>query len=99
MLIKAMIGLVGAAGLVLLLWRLRGAMLLPVRLEKNQRLDLVLTVGGGGPPLEHTVASLRWLIENGTLPAQLVLRDAGMDEENRSAAELLSRRGEIKLIH
>lgn len=99
MLIKAMIGLLAAAGLIIFFWLLRGCMLMPVRLGKNQRLDLVLTISGEGPPLEHTVAALRWLIENGTLPAQLVLRDAGMDEETRSAAELLSRRGEIKLIH
>ena len=91
--------LVVAAGLWLLLWWLRGMMLLPLRLGKNQRLDLVLTVSGESQELEYTVNCLLWLIENGTLRGQLVLRDAGMDERTRQTAELLHRRGSVKLIH
>lgn len=98
MLLNIVIALLAALGLSLLLWLLRGVMLTPVRLGKHQQLALVLTVSGESPELEHTVDSLLWLVENGTLRGQLLLRDAGMDDETRRVAELLERRGVIKLI-
>lgn len=97
--LNIMFALAVAAGLWLLLWWLRGMMLLPLRLGNNQQLDLVLTVSGKSEELEHTVQSLQWLLENGTLRGQLVLRDAGMDDQTRHTAELLARQGAIKLIH
>ena len=98
MLLNIVIALLAALGLTLLLWLLRGVMLTPVRLGKHQQLALVLTVSGESPELENTVDRLLWLMENGTLRGQLLLRDAGMDDETRQVAELLDRRGVIKLI-
>ena len=98
MLLNIVIALLAALGLTLLLWLLRGVMLTPVRLGKHQQLALVLTVSGESPELENTVDRLLWLMENGTLRGQLLLRDAGMDPETRQVAELLDRRGVIKLI-
>lgn len=79
-----------AAALAVLIWLLRGVMLMPVRKGENQSITLILRVTGKARELEHTVDGLAWLIQNGTIPAELILLDDGMDEETRSAAELLA---------
>lgn len=79
-----------AAALAVLIWLLRGVMLTPVRTGENQSITLVLRVTGNAKELEHTVDGLAWLIQNGTIPAELILLDDGMDEETRNAAELLA---------
>ena len=98
MLWKMLLVFAAAAAVVLLLWYVRGAALTPVRAGKNESLSVVLTVTGAAPGLEHTVDGLLWLRQNGTLRARLLLRDAGMDEETRRAAELLEKKGCIELI-
>ena len=96
---KTALALLAAVILGLFWWYLRGLLLTPVRLGKEEKLSLVLTVSGPAPELENTVDALLWLIRNGTLSGQIVLRDAGMDAETRHAAELLEQRGVIKWIH
>lgn len=96
---KVFVTLLIAAGVLLLLWMVRGVLLTPVRLGKNQRLSLVLTVTGRSPELENTVDALAWLMANGTLKADIVVRDAGMDEETAATAAVLERSGVIKMIH
>lgn len=98
MLLRILFTFAAAVVLMLLLWLLRGAMLTPVRTGANEHLSVVLTVDGAAPELENTVDALLWLSQNGTLRAQLLVRDAGMDHETRRAAELLERRGAVKLI-
>lgn len=98
MLLKLLFAFAAAAALMLLLWLLRGVMLTPVRAGANERLSVVITVTGAAPELENTVDALLWLSQNGTLRAQVLVRDAGMEEETRRAAELLERRGAVKLI-
>lgn len=87
---RMVFALVIAAALAVLLWLLRGVMLTPVRKGENQAITLVLRVTGRAKELEHTVDGLVWLIQNGTIPAELILLDDGMDEETRNAAELLA---------
>ncbi len=99
MAVKILVALGISAVLVLLMWLLRGTMLTPVRLGKNEQLSLVLTVSGPAPGLEHTVDALLWLVQNGTLRGQIVVRDGGMDQETRQIAQLLESGGIIKLIH
>ena len=96
--LKMLLSFAAAAAVVLLLWVARGAALTPVRAGKNESLSVVLTVTGAAPGLEHTVDGLLWLRQNGTLRARLLLRDAGMDEETRRAAEMLEKKGCIELI-
>ena len=98
MLFKMLLAFAAAAAVILLLWYARGAALTPVRPGKNESLAVVLTVTGAAPGLEHTVDGLLWLRQNGTLRARLLVRDAGMDEDTRRAAELLERKGCIELI-
>ena len=78
-----------AIALAVLIWLLRGVMLTPVRKGKNQYITLVLRVTGSTKELEHTVDGLAWLIQNGTVPANFILMDDGMDEETRKAAEII----------
>lgn len=87
-----------AAAAMMLLWLMRGVMLMPVRVGTNERLSVVITVTGAAPELENTVDALLWLGRNGTLRAQVLVRDAGMEQNTRKAAELLERRGAVKLI-
>lgn len=98
MLLRILFAFAAAAALMLLLWLLRGVMLTPVRVGANESISVVLTVSGEAPELENTVDALLWLNQNGTLRAQLFVRDAGMDSETRQSAELLERRGAVKLI-
>ena len=84
-----------SAVIILLLWLLWGVMLTPVKKGKNQMLTVTLKVTGPSPELENTVDGLLWLVRNGTLPAEIVIEDAGMDSETRRAAELLCSRGAI----
>ena len=98
MLLRILFAFAAAAALMILLWLIRGVMLIPVRVGANERLSVVVTVTGAAPELENTVDALLWLRRNGTLRAQILVRDAGMEPNTRQAAELLERRGTVKLI-
>lgn len=98
MLLRIIFAFAAAAVLMLLLWLLRGVMLTPVRAGANIHLSVVMTVTGAAPELENTVDALLWLSQNGTLRAQLLVRDAGMDPDTRRTVELLERRGAVKFI-
>lgn len=98
MLLRILFAFAAAAALMILLWLVRGVMLTPVRAGTNERLSVVITVTGAAPELENTVDALLWLSQNGTLRAQVLVRDAGMEQNTRQAAELLERRGAVKLI-
>ncbi|MGI6013675.1 MAG: hypothetical protein ACOX7K_05265 [Oscillospiraceae bacterium] len=89
MIVQVVLALAIAVALAVLIWLLRGIMLTPVRTGQNQQITLVLRVTGNAKELEHTVDGLAWLIQNGTIPAHLILMDDGMDEETRKAAEII----------
>ena len=82
-----------AASFALCLARyVRGLLLMPVPVAKNQRLMLVLTVFGDAPELEQTVRSLLWIVDSKALPMGLVIADAGMDSGARDVAERISKK-------
>lgn len=82
-----------ASGLVVLfLWSLRGALLLPVRFGAHTRPELRLMVTGPEPRLEEALCALVWLRENGTIKCRIIIEDRGMDAETRETARLLARR-------
>ena len=89
---SAVYAILAAAIVLLLLWMLRGALLLPIRLGKEQSLTLVLRASGSGDGLEQAVRALLWMIENGTLNATIVIEDAGLLPEARETAALLQAR-------
>lgn len=91
MLWTLIIAMLAAAALVLLLWLLRGVMLIPVRLRRGQELTLILRAGGDAAALENTMGGLIWLVENGTLPGMICIEDAGLSPEGRQAAAFLEK--------
>ncbi len=89
--LKIFLAVVIAGGVGVLLWLLRGVLLTPISLGKNETLRLILQVTGPSPALENSVNALLWLMADGVLRAELVIEDGGMDEETRRTAELLAR--------
>lgn len=89
---KILLAALAAALVIFLLWWARGAMLCPVRLGRHTALSLVLRVSGAEPALEETLDALVWLRENGTLRGNIIVVDAGMDDDTRRTAELAARR-------
>jgi hypothetical protein len=86
-----LISALGASVIILLLWGLRGFLLMPMKLGKHTVLTVKLRVKGPEPRLEEMLDGIIWLRENGTLPADIVLEDAGMDEETREMAKLAAK--------
>jgi len=80
-----------AAGLVYLIWLLRGVMLTPIRTGANGTLELVVRVAGPAPELEQTVNGLLWLTESGTLDGRVLIIDEGMDDSTALVAARLAR--------
>lgn len=89
---KILISTLAAALVLFLVWWARGAMLTPVRIGKQSVLTINLRVSGYEPALEESLDGLVWLRDNGTLKGDIVLIDAGMDEETRQLAKLAERR-------
>ena len=96
---KLAAGAILAALLLALCWRLRGAMLTPVRSGAHIRTQIVLWVDGAAPSLEQTVNGLVWLRANDTLRAEVVVIDRGMDKATAEVAAALEKRGAIKIVH
>jgi len=97
MTIKIIIGFCAISAIVLIIYFARAIMLTPVSVGENQNLEICITVCGASPELPQTVESLLWLVENGTIKAEICLVDGGMDEETRRASEILQRRGFLKI--
>ncbi|NCB50801.1 MAG: hypothetical protein EOM54_02795 [Clostridia bacterium] len=104
MFVKILISALIAAAIIVGLWALRGFLLMPMKLGKNSSLTVKLRVDGPDPRLEQTLDGILWLRENGTLPADIVIEDCGMDTETREVARIaaksragvsLCRRGEV----
>ena len=99
MLLNIVIGVGLAALLLALCWRLRGVMLTPVKFGPHIRGQLILWVDGAAPGLEQTVNGLNWLQANGTLEAEIVIIDRGMDPATAEVAGALARRGTVKIVN
>ena len=99
MLLKLAIGAILAAGLLAFCWRLRGVMLTPVKSGAHIRTQIILWVDGAAPTLEQTVNGLTWLRNNGTLRAEVVIIDRGMDRATAEVAAALEKRGAVKIVN
>ena len=64
---------------------------LPVPLEEGNCLEVIVRAKGDGAGLQQTVAGVEWLIENGTLPASIIIEDRGLSSQGRRAAEIICR--------
>ncbi len=81
------IALIFAALLVLIAWGFKGRLLTPVVSGENTHITLEVEVDGVEPCVEHTLKSLVWLHESGTLSADIVLHISAEDTTTRHIAE------------
>ena len=72
-------------------WYINGALRTPIG-GKNTQIHIAVRADGNVPELEHTVAGILWLIDNGTLPAEVVIIDSGMNDDARFRARALEKR-------
>lgn len=93
MFVRILISALIAAAIMLLLWGMRGFLLMPLKLGKNTALTVTLRVTGPEPRLEETLRGILWLRSNGTLPADIIIEDGGMDAETRETARLAAKSG------
>ena len=75
---------------LLLLHLVMGCCPARVRLGRNSRCCLHLSVIGREPKLEKSIRSLLWLMERGGLNCRVVIQGRGLDQETRAAALALS---------
>ena len=81
--VNVIVGIASAAVIILLLWALRGVMLLPVCCGRNTKMRMELAVRGPEPALEHTLEGLIWLHDNGTLNADITVVASDIDDDTR----------------
>jgi len=89
MLLNIIIGALAAMLLILILWFIRGIMLLPVKLG-GLSPRLTLSVEENTENLDRALDGLIWLRENGTLKTDIFLSLNGCDELTRFIAETYS---------
>ena len=74
-----------------LLWTIKGWLLRPVIGGKDSRLTVTVPVKGAAPELEQIISGLLWLKKNGTLNADILIVDEGLEQETAQLARLLSK--------
>lgn len=95
MLLEMTVCALAAAGVVLLLWCLLGALLLPAA---GPGLAAVYRCGGDAPALERTVRAFVWLRESGLTEMELTVVDCGMSPQALARARALAaRHGYIRI--
>ena len=87
-----------AALVVLLIWKLRGLMLTPVRTGQGTELTVRLDVYGPDTSLEGAVAAIKWLRENGTLPCKHRNTRPGNGRCHARRGELPCRRRRVHML-
>ena len=94
MLTEITLSMLVSALIIVGIWLLRGMLLTPVTYGEHQKMTVELRIDGSSPELENTVSSLIWLVDNGTLIANIMIIDDGMDEDTRLEAEILAKTNE-----
>jgi len=93
MILKILLAACAAGAVIALVCLAKSALLTPVHIGKNSKLEVCIKVSGPAPELENTVEGIMWLIESGAISADITIVNDGMDEETHRAAEILNRRG------
>ena len=79
-----------AAGILLVIWCVVGALLLPLAGRKAPA-TVLLPASGDGARLEHDVRGFQWLCDSGLVCGSVVVVDCGLDAQGRALAERLAR--------
>lgn len=86
MISKIITSMLAAAGLLLFLWCLGGAILLPV-----QEITLRCRAYGDGDGLEQKIRGVAWLIDTGLIKGSLEIADCGLTPAGMDRARRLAR--------
>lgn len=92
MLTEIIVCALAAAGILLVVWSLTAALLLPAQAE-----CLILAARGGADDLEQRVRCYRFLCESGLLNARLLVVDCGLSASGRARAVRLCAEGGVCL--
>lgn len=76
---------------ILAIWYVVGTFLTPVYTSDNIKIHMCVAVSGDCEELEQSINGLLWLINNGTVSAQIIIIDNNMDAGTRYAAETLAK--------
>ena len=87
---KIVLSLALSLAFLFLLWSIKGWLLRPVIGGKNACLTVTVSVKGAARGLEQTVSGLKWLRKNGSLRADILIVDEGLEPEAAELARLLS---------
>lgn len=80
-------GMLAAWGLIMLIWTLVGAVLLPLRRRGDLRLTVLLRGNGDPNCLERWLRGLVWVRESGLIWWDIVILSDGLGEESRGIAQ------------
>lgn len=72
-------------------WLLHGILYSPVKAGENTKMSIRLEVDGASCDLEHTLRGLKWLRDNGTLKADIVVILNNPDEITKNVAMAFSK--------
>lgn len=72
-------------------WLLHGVLYFPVKAGENTKMSINIEVNGCSHDLEHTLRGLKWLRDNGTLKADIVIVLNNPDEITRNVAMAFSK--------
>ena len=93
------IAFIAAVLLLLIIWSLKGVLLLPVRQGTNTSVCMLVSVHGSDDSLEHTLDGLVWLRENGTLSGEIIIELIDCDDATRHMAERYAEtRAKIRIL-
>lgn len=81
-----LLGFFAALALILIFWAVKGFALTPVRNCNGIEVSIKIRVSGSEPELEKTLRGLRWLRDNNSLRADVIVDLTGADESSRQIA-------------
>lgn len=90
-LIEALLAILLISVFIIAVGKICRMLAMPLRIGKNSKLDIVLSVNGNEPVLERTLRSLKFLCGCERDKIDVIIVDNGMDEDTKKTAELLVR--------
>lgn len=84
--------------IALILWLIKGKMMVPIRTGEDISLKLVIDAENGAPKLEQAAAAALWIKENCAPDAKIVIRVGGLNENGSKAAEIAAKRYKDKIF-
>ena len=89
--LKIALSMALSLGFLFLLWSIKGWLLRPAIGGKDACLTVTVSARGEAKNLEHTISGLKWLKKNGSLCADILIVDEGLEPKAAELARLLSK--------